>query len=819
MANWSNPLLTSTYTNFVTEVKDRDTDLALQFDGVTASNIPTGTIRWNSTANRWQKWNGSSWAELTSTYALTGLSTTGNASIGGTLSVTGTTALAAATATTPATADNSTAVATTAYVRAQGYAALASPALTGTPTAPTAGIGTNTTQLATCAYVNSEIANDALLLTGGTLSGSVTATALIPSGSSVPTNGLYLPSANTVALATASTGRLFVDVSGRVGIGTSPSATLDVAGFVNINGSGSSGNSQISFKSTGAGASGFQVGQGLNSQSFYVYDTAASSERIRIDSSGRVGIGTASPGQILDAFGAIQARPIVNAPGTSGWYSIGSIQEVSGYGVATGISVEDAGYNKYALLFGTRNDGSGIQERMRISAAGNVGIGTTSPIYALDVNGSQGVGLQILENSSGNNRRLRITQESSGVTYDATYSSNGNAHRWLIGGGEAARIDSSGRLGVGTSSPSYTLDVRPTGLGLARIGSQDNQAGLYLSSGNATSPFINFYTSGLTALRATIYAGASSDDLIFGTGASGTERLRIGSAGQLGLAGANYGTSGQVLTSNGASAAPSWQTIASAPNSISQGDSSASITDTGADGRFAVTTDGVERLRVDPSGRLLVGTSTSPSVSQGQSARLVVQGYVGSDTGKALLSLQAGEAAGTLSSVAQIGELVFADKDGRTFASIIGQANGTSSTTSLPGSILFNTTASGTTIPGVRFSIAADGALSSAIPGLVGTYPAFDARVWVNFNGTGTVAIRASGNVSSITDNGVGDYTVNFTTAMPNANYSLVASSTFGSANGFAGTAPTTSAARVSAYTTTTGAALDSAFICVAIFR
>jgi hypothetical protein len=48
---------------------------------------------------------------------------------------------------------------------------------------------------------------------------------------------------------------------------------------------------------------------------------------------------------------------------------------------------------------------------------------------------------------------------------------------------------------------------------------------------------------------------------------------------------------------------------------------------------------------------------------------------------------------------------------------------------------------------------------------------AYGCRAWVNFNGTGTVAIRASGNVSSITDNGTGDYTVNFTTAMPNANY------------------------------------------------
>jgi hypothetical protein len=53
---------------------------------------------------------------------------------------------------------------------------------------------------------------------------------------------------------------------------------------------------------------------------------------------------------------------------------------------------------------------------------------------------------------------------------------------------------------------------------------------------------------------------------------------------------------------------------------------------------------------------------------------------------------------------------------------------------------------------------------------------AYGCRAWVNFNGTGTVAIRGSGNVSSITDNGVGNYTVNFTTAMPDTNYSVPAS-------------------------------------------
>jgi multidrug efflux pump subunit AcrA (membrane-fusion protein) len=55
-----------------------------------------------------------------------------------------------------------------------------------------------------------------------------------------------------------------------------------------------------------------------------------------------------------------------------------------------------------------------------------------------------------------------------------------------------------------------------------------------------------------------------------------------------------------------------------------------------------------------------------------------------------------------------------------------------------------------------------------------GSAPIYAARAWVNFDGIGTVAIRASGNVSSITDNGTGDYTVNFTTAMPDVNYCAV---------------------------------------------
>lgn len=54
-----------------------------------------------------------------------------------------------------------------------------------------------------------------------------------------------------------------------------------------------------------------------------------------------------------------------------------------------------------------------------------------------------------------------------------------------------------------------------------------------------------------------------------------------------------------------------------------------------------------------------------------------------------------------------------------------------------------------------------------------GSAPSYSARAWVNFNGSGVVAIRASGNVSSITDNSTGNYTINFATAMPDANFSI----------------------------------------------
>lgn len=107
--------------------------------------------------------------------------------------------------------------------------------------------------------------------------------------------------------------------------------------------------------------------------------------------------------------------------------------------------------------------------------------------------------------------------------------------------------------------------------------------------------------------------------------------------------------------------------------------------------------------------------------------------------------------------------------------------------------------------------------------GNVGTAPVYAARAWVNFNGTGTVAIRASGNVTSITDGGTGNYTINFTNAMPDANYSVnteVGGTSSVTQHYFppSGTY-TTAAVRIQVGNITFSADADAAIVNVAVFR
>jgi hypothetical protein len=128
-------------------------------------------------------------------------------------------------------------------------------------------------------------------------------------------------------------------------------------------------------------------------------------------------------------------------------------------------------------------------------------------------------------------------------------------------------------LGVGTSSPVYKMDVRGTG---------------YFSTASGTKQLtFGDSTNGTISAIAT-----SNSNLIFYPNGS-TEQFRIGSSGQIGLSGANYGTSGQVLTSAGSGAAPTWATVSSLPSQT--GNSGKYLTTDGTNASWATVSGGATK--------------------------------------------------------------------------------------------------------------------------------------------------------------------------------------------------------------------------------
>ena len=115
------------------------------------------------------------------------------------------------------------------------------------------------------------------------------------------------------------------------------------------------------------------------------------------------------------------------------------------------------------------------------------------------------------------------------------------------------------------------------------------------------------------------------------------------------------------------------------------------------------------------------------------------------------------------------------------------------------------------------------GATPDALSTATGSAPSYSARAWVNFQGTGTVTIRGSGNVTSITDLGTGNYNVNFATAMPDVNYSTVTALNYNNSSFVTNVGATVKLPTTSKIEIETGGssnnAIDMHTINVAIFR
>jgi len=196
------------------------------------------------------------------------------------------------------------------------------------------------------------------------------------------------------------------------------------------------------------------------------------------------------------------------------------------------------------------------------------------------------------------------------------------------------------------------------------------------------------------------------------------------------------GTNGQALTTNG-SGTLSWTSPTSTTDKITEGNTEAEVVDTGSDGHFKVTTEGIERFRCDSSGRLLVGTSSARNYNGLGIARLQLEGagYAAStlaitnnenvvDGSYFILNKSRGTSVGSYTVVQsgdKLGSIWFQGTDGTTeirAASIEAVVDGTPGNLDMPGRIVLSTTADGASSPTERLRITSTGQVRLAGAGI-----------------------------------------------------------------------------------------------------
>jgi hypothetical protein len=319
-----------------------------------------------------------------------------------------------------------------------------------------------------------------------------------------------------------------------------------------------------------------------------------------------------------------------------------------------------------------------------VDASGRVGIGNAPTTYSLEVNGGTANTIASFISTDATSRVL--FKDSTG---EALVGCTGNDLTFYTSTSatERARIDSSGRLLVGTSSSRIVEDLLGNGpQGLIQIEAENSDAIMSIISagtadaGRAGTLSLGRHRNSTVGGTPTVVQSGDTLGAICFAGGDGTDMRTKGAS-----------IACQVDGTTGANTMPGrlvFSTTSTTPG--------ASPT---------------ERMRIDSSGRLLVGTTSTATSGDSASAKIQIQANTSATTGDALISLQRGQAAASISSDSPLGKILFADNAGNEYGVIQCRTDGSSGSGDYPGRLVFATTSDGAASPTERMRIKENGNL------------------------------------------------------------------------------------------------------------
>jgi hypothetical protein len=380
------------------------------------------------------------------------------------------------------------------------------------------------------------------------------------------------------------------------------------------------------------------------------------------------------------------------------------------------------------------------------------------------------------------------------------------------GGAEAMRIDSSGNVGIGATSLTVTslrvskdITGGTTAYGVFLDGAFQpsvTSSAVYFGTNatavsGTTTNIIHYRANQSTLGTATVSAqyGFQSDNSLIGAtnnyafNASNTAAVTAGKTA--------YGFRSDIDIATGGGTTYGFYASGTATNYFG-----AKV------GIGTLTPDGSLEVAGTSPSQYLTKYSTDTSASQ-----FVIRKSRGTEASKTVVV-----------SGDNIGQISFNGYDGSNFslaASILAEVDGTPGANDMPGRLLFRVSPNGSASVVTQATINENG-LFSFNSGYGSAAAAYGCRAWVSFDGTGTLAVRGSGNVDTVTDNGTGDYSISIDINMPDANYSAVVSGGTGGASArfICGpiATPTSAGFRVGGFTSA-AAAGDIGYVNAAFFR